>query len=348
VPVIAIGAVDLVAFVLGLGALLALFAMYVPVKILGLLLKGVPVIGGALNNTLAAGLQSAMKTVAGQLDAWAAVVNNLLASIGGGLWWLFHKMLAVVTHLSFVIQAVEGHAQHAQSTADNAQATANGAAQALPFESELNQVVQSQANAAANLANLSAAQATLAQTLATQDESQAQTRTADQAANASALQSVANTLGNDISSVKSDVQSVANTVFGTVEPAITAIQDTVSNLSIPNLGSIEDVITSDINIALTVAGVAAIPGILSTVETLTTEVAECVEPLCDTVTPNARSLGNLGKFLGELETLGFAALMVALAAEVLTDPQAVADDISSVVTDIGSGPLAAFRDVVGV
>jgi hypothetical protein len=348
VPVIAIGAVDLVAFVLGLGALLALFAMYVPVKILGLLLKGVPVIGGALNNTLAAGLQSAMKTVAGQLDAWAAVVNNLLASIGGGLWWLFHKMLAVITHLSFVIQAVEGHAQHAQQSADNAQATANGAAQALPFESQLNAAVQAQANTAANVSNLANAQAALGLQVAINDQNQTSALETDQQANASALASVAHGLGQQISTVASDVQSVANTVFGTVQPAITAIQDTVSNLSIPNLGSIEDVITSDINIALTVAGVAAIPGILSTVEALTTEVAECVEPLCDTVTPNARSLGNLGKFLGDLETLGFAALIVALAAEVLSDPQGVADDISSVVTDIGSGPLAAFRDVVGV
>jgi hypothetical protein len=348
VPVIAIGAVDLVAFVLGLGALLALFAMYVPVKILGLLLKGVPVIGGALNNTLAAGLQSAMKTVAGQLDAWAAVVNNLLASIGGGLWWLFHKMLAVVTHLSFVIQAVEGHAQHAQSTADNAQATANAATAATSFEAQLNDVVQAEAALNATVNSLSAAQAALGLQVAINDQDQTSALEKDQAANASQLQSVASGLGDQIGSVKSDVQSVASELFGTIKPEIAALQDEVSGLSIPNLGSIQDVIDSDIAKALAVAGVAAIPGILSQVGALTTEVAECVEPLCDTVTPNARSLGNLGKFLGDLETLGFAALIVALAAEVLSDPQGVADDISSVVTDIGSGPLAAFRDVVGV
>lgn len=78
-----------------------------------------------------------------------------------------------------------------------------------------------------------------------------------------------------------------------------------------------------------------------------TAVDDCLEPLCDTVTPNASRLGHLGNLFKDLEALAFDALIVALAAEALHDPAAVVNDVKTVVDDVGSPFMSAFRDLVG-
>ena len=80
---------------------------------------------------------------------------------------------------------------------------------------------------------------------------------------------------------------------------------------------------------------------------LETETAECLDPLCDTVTPQAKRLGQQAKNWQNLEELGLAALLIALAAECLTDPGAVASDVHTVVNDAGEPILTGFRDLIG-
>lgn len=57
---------------------------------------------------------------------------------------------------------------------------------------------------------------------------------------------------------------------------------------------------------------------------LATDVETCLDPLCDTVTPNAGQLGRLGGLLKGLEELGLVALLAAYIAEAVADPRAAA------------------------
>lgn len=85
----------------------------------------------------------------------------------------------------------------------------------------------------------------------------------------------------------------------------------------------------------------AVSGLSSSIETklatqvepelakVSTAVDTCLEPLCDTVTPNAKNLGKLGNLLKGLEAVGIAALISGLVAAAVADPQAAADAIDT-------------------
>jgi hypothetical protein len=78
-----------------------------------------------------------------------------------------------------------------------------------------------------------------------------------------------------------------------------------------------------------------------------TQTDECLEPLCDTVTPQAPRLGRLGNLLQGLEDLAVEAVILALAAECMHNPGAVVSDVSSVVQDVGGGAVSGIRDLIG-
>jgi hypothetical protein len=56
------------------------------------------------------------------------------------------------------------------------------------------------------------------------------------------------------------------------------------------------------------------------IDQLKTETDQCLAPLCDEVSPNAGTLGKLGKTLTLFKDLGLAGLLVTLAAEAVHDP----------------------------
>lgn len=75
-------------------------------------------------------------------------------------------------------------------------------------------------------------------------------------------------------------------------------------------------------------------GLRALEQSVAQDKAECVDPLC-------KNLGGLSNILGLLGQLGVDALMIALLAELLHDPQAVARDIEEVVAPIVRGASAA-------
>lgn len=79
-----------------------------------------------------------------------------------------------------------------------------------------------------------------------------------------------------------------------------------------------------------------------------TETTECLDPLCDTVTPNASKLGNVGKYLKLLENLGVEAFFLALAIEAVNDPKTVADDMELVLEPLGDLSITVLRDTIGI
>lgn len=139
-----------------------------------------------------------------------------------------------------------------------------------------------------------------------------------------------------------------------------AQQKTILEQEIANQGtSLQGQIAAGVNAAEGYAtGLVSGLGIGNIVQTLTglsgqvakiaTETAECLDPLCDTVTPNAQRAGRNLNWLKNLEALGVEALMLAIAAEAVADPAAVAHDFEDVLQPAGSALFTGFRDLVGI
>jgi hypothetical protein len=161
-------------------------------------------------------------------------------------------------------------------------------------------------------------------------------------------------LQSDVGSLQAEMQSMESTLNGAIANDVTGLQNQIGSVQ----ALLEQQVTNGVNTAEQFAtGLVSglgLGGITSTLTSLAsrlsaveTETTECLDPLCDTVTPQAKRLGNLGKYLADLEALGIEALLLALAAECMTDPGAVVSDVSSVVNDVGGPMVSGIRDLIG-
>jgi hypothetical protein len=92
----------------------------------------------------------------------------------------------------------------------------------------------------------------------------------------------------------------------------------------------------------------AIAAVAPQLDKVKTELNECVDPLCDTVTPQAKRLGNVGKIFQGLEDLALVAFLMALTEEAVSDPAAVVEDTVSVFNAVLKPVAGEFRDAVGL
>lgn len=63
---------------------------------------------------------------------------------------------------------------------------------------------------------------------------------------------------------------------------------------------------------------------------IATEIETCLDPMCDTVAPNAQQLGRLGSLLKGLEDFGLTAALLAFITEAVVDPVAAASQAEDV------------------
>jgi hypothetical protein len=344
----AIGAIDLVVFVVAAAAILLLLAGDKFFQVIAAVLGKVPVIGGTIASTITQYLVSTMQSLAKDLEKYTVSVGELSWGILVSTWHVLYRIVEVQVgfydQLLHVHQSVHntGTAAVGQANAYTDHAAAGLSAQVAGVAGALEAYkVAAAGSTSADLLGIDAQLSHLADEVQSEAATvlgQADAFTASQVAQAEAL---ANALADS-------VQSEAVTLFGQAEGAITVIQDQVQALP----GLIEGTIPGIIDGIVPGIIAGAIPGILAQViprvATLEAEADECLKPLCDTVTPNAKQLGNLGQLFKNLEALGLEALFIALAAEAAHDPGAVAHDIVAVVDDVGGGLLAGFRDLVGV
>jgi hypothetical protein len=141
----------------------------------------------------------------------------------------------------------------------------------------------------------------------------------------------------------SDAEHLYNLVEGDLFNTKAELQGSINTVekAIPTVAN--EVVTSATPSILAKAA-AAVQAKLTPIQT---EINDCLTPLCDTVTPQAPRIGRLGNLLKGLEDLGIEALLVALAAECLANPAAVARDVDAVTKDIGDPLMAAYRDLIG-
>lgn len=97
-----------------------------------------------------------------------------------------------------------------------------------------------------------------------------------------------------------------------------------------------------------------VPGLRSEVNNLAGQTAQlaqeadqCLTPLCDSVTPNAKQLGKLGNLLKGLEGLGIAALLAGLVTTAIADPTDSARAIVDVAGWVPNFGTQLVADVTG-
>lgn len=347
-PLLGIGAVDLIAFLVALAAVLAVGALWVLFQPLSSLMRAVPLVGGQIADAINSGLKFAMQGVILAYSAISHSVAHFLWTYGVGIWHVLYNVTHGITQaLGLANQAVNaagsvaaalpveisGAISSANSYADGVGATVLGEAEGL-YNSAIshadilyNRVEGDLFNTAAGLEATIAGDLTTAIDHADGLYNQA-IATAQSLATAAALDGI----------------HEAENVYNLVEGDLANAQDVINAHIDQILSEAETFATG----AAAAAAAASIAGLLSRVGALEADATECLEPLCETVTPNAGSLGRIGQFLTNLETLGIDAFIIALAAEAVTDPQAVVTDVVAVVNDVGGPVMTGFRDLIGV
>ena len=346
-PVLALGAVDLVALLVALAAVLVLAAMWVFAKPIEAVLGRVPYVGRYLNGSFSAFLEWAIQGVIQVYDSLTHAVGHWLYGLAAGLWHLVYQQVQTLTFLG----------QQIVATAER---------MGVLFTQAMNQALLSFWQAAGFAQGLfntaeadiaSAAATALADTewfagvLHDQITAAAATALADTEWFAAVLHNeigaAAATLEGDIATVQSDVISVANTLFGEAEAAIAGVEAEVTSVAAGLEGQIQGVEGQLGPLLGILPLVGTIPLLNSAVQALTAEADTCLKPLCDTVTPSAKQLGSLGKFLQGLEALGIAGLATLLFEEAVNDPKGLAHDTVSVVEAVGDPIVSGVRTLIG-
>jgi hypothetical protein len=355
VPFLALGAVDLVALFVALAVLLVLFAFWVPLKVLQGPLNAAGhfsvagySVGVNIGDVVVHFIEDAIKGVVGAFDAGATAAGELFWALGVGVWHLVHQ---IVTSITDVKQSVVALAAHVGTVATGLTNSIDFVAGVVPgLISAAVDYLRAEAFAAINAVISSV------DFLATVVPDLINTAIAHVLAiTGAAIQQV----GNSVDFLATVVPDLINTaiahVLGETSAAIQEVGNSVDFLA----GAVEAEVLGLTNEITGVAsevgplvGAFAAGGIISllvsNVAAITTEVDDCLKPLCDTVTPNAGQLAHIGKFLQGLEALGLAVGVTALFEEAVTDPGGLAHEVVTVMEDIGNPIITGIRDTVGV
>jgi hypothetical protein len=350
-PFLGIGAVDLIGFLVALAAILAVGALWVFFQPLVKLFNIVRInflfihtqgLGDAISN----GLELAMQSIIVAYSELARDSAHFLWVLGVGVWHAVYHFVTGITQ--------------ALGLAKQANTTANSTAAALP--NEISGAISSSNSYADGV--LAVAQGDV---ITQFNEATAHTDTLynDSIAHADTLygEATANadTLYNDAIAHADDLY---NQGIGVAQSLATAAAldginqaDNVYNDLVGQIGSVQDVLNSEIdkilpeaesfaNDAAAAAAALSVAGLLTRVGTLEAETTECLEPLCDEVTPNASQLGEAGRLLKTVEGLFTAAALMGLLVAGVEDPKGTAGTLQTTMGWVA--PLSlSLADVVG-
>lgn len=347
-PVLAIGAVDVIALVAALAIILLLWAGQYFFGAIGAVLSHVPIVGPHVANTLNNWVGAAMEAAVAVWDGLTQPLAHFFWMLGTGTWHLLYNLVGTIANVNNVAHTALNEAAGAAAAISGA--VAAGVAEAENFASALDGQAVARAD---DLFNLSITTAEgYADTVAGEVLQDAQTLYSQAVGVAQGLYNDAIGHADTVAGeADADAHALYNQAVGVAEGLYNdavAYTNTVSAELFQDITGVQGEAQDLYNQAITVAPALALAQVLPRVEALEAEATECVEPLCDTVVPNASQLGKIGQFLNNLEQLGIDAFIVALAAEAVTDPQAVVADVTGVIQDVGGPILTGFRDLIGV
>jgi hypothetical protein len=338
---------DLVYIAIGLAAVLVVLAGWTIYGVVFQVFKDISILGFKPFAGIANALEGAMRSLAGPLIKVVAPFAHLLWALAMTIWRPLYIIGDTLRYLLGQIVGVNQGSQQglaslrAQERADIAAVNAHEQASVTALENRmaaldasLHQVIST--DIAAVNAHEQASVTALENRMAALNASLTGQLNAD-----------INTVNNRINQVNTGLTNRLNADIGTVNATIAndvrALEGQVSN-GVSTAESFASGLVSGLGVGTIASTVTSLAARLSKVET---ETATCLDPLCDTVTPQAQRIGNHAKFSANLSDLAIAAALVAMAAELMTNPGPVIDDIHTVVTDVGSPLVSVARDLIG-
>lgn len=344
---LAIGAEDLVLVIVALAAMIVVGAAWVIMAIVFEVFGNISVLG-AHPFALAAGLlKAAMDKVGSQLMKYLDPIGHFFYGLAMSLWRPLYVIGATIAGLATQILGV--------SQASSAGLAALRALEQSDVQNLINNLHADIANVEGDIAN------TLTEANAYADQVSGgvlgdaehlyNLAEGDIVNSAAATRAYADQITNG---VLSDAEHLYNLAEGDIVNSRVAAEtyaDQVGNAVLSQAEHLYNLAEGDIvnskAAAVTEAVAQAVATLSPAISKVQTAVDDCLEPLCDTVTPNAGRLGHLGNLFKDLEDLGIEALMIALAAEAIHNPAAVVADVKGTVQAVGDGVMAGFRDLVG-
>lgn len=347
VPVPAAG-FDLVLVVGGVMIMLLLFAGFYIADLLARIVKPLPIVGGPLYNLLHNGLAGTLKTLSA---LWDPALYVLARMLWFSVQWIWQAMFSLASGTANAKKSALNAYNRAMQAERNSYLQLQAATQRI--EQAQQAEITSLEGLVGNLYVLE--EQHLAQVEAGFSTSLNQNYAANNAYTdyrISQLPSAtAPDLTNQVNALQSEITQLQGREagdFAKAEADISAANQLM--MQVTNQVQANDQAYTD------KVGAAAEAGAITSVLTqlapfiskTTTELTECLDPLCNTVTPNAKRLGHLGDLLKGLEDLAVEALLVALAVEAVRDPAGVAHEIVGTVEAVGDGIVTGVRDLIGV
>lgn len=344
---LAIGFVDLVVFVIALAAFLVVGAGWVFFAVVAQVFQGISIFGSHPFGFIAGLLKAAMNSLAGVMMRNLDAAGNFFWGLAMTIWRVIYVVGATIAGLTTQLLGLSQSTSSGFADVRGA-IVAGDQAVTRAADNEITQNVGTLNNRITAIQNdTNTAISDLGRTVS--EDYNGAISHADNLYNqvegdlTNSVRSLQQTIGDDLQTAFSHADDLYNRVEGDLTNSVRSL----TQADATNLQTAE-------NFATSLVGGLGIGSLLSTVTALQaqtnkiqTETDECLTPLCDTVTPNASRLGHLGDLFKDLEALAFDALIVALAAEALHDPAAVVNDVKTVVDDVGSPFMSAFRDLVG-
>jgi hypothetical protein len=350
-PEILLPAVELVAVVLGVTALIVLFAMYLPAKVLHAVLGHVWLVGSHIAGAIEHWLYDAMGAVAGWMKDLTVATMHLIWAMVSAPWWLASALVgAIANALSWGINAYS----HADVVGNDVLGFATSGLSALSgqigtieqaLQGEITGIGNDVAGISADVAGQVAAGVDLAETQAE--------RVAKDATNAAVLPLEAELAG--VQALTGEFQGELQGLEALIPPWIGTVPDLINGAIagvLDQANSHADAVAQQAAAAAgTIAQAGAIAAVLTevmpAVDALTVEAETCLAPLCD----GAGQLGSLGSLLKLLEALFGAAALTALLVEAVRDPKACGDAIRETMgwaSDAGEGMAHLIFDLAHV
>jgi hypothetical protein len=345
---LALGGLDLTLIVGALAVLLVVVAGWVFFAVVADTFKNISVWGSHPFGFLAGLLKAAMDKLGGTLMQYLDPIGHFFYGLAMMIWRPLYIIGATIEGL---VTQIRGVSQSSQSTA-----AADRAAEQNDIEAVNADIGRNVAALNAEIANVQAAEsADLARNVAAlNDEITNVDASLTQAiqANVSGLENIIN---ERVTTLQGQIADTTNELLGDLDANTAGLEGNINNVQTVLEGQIANGVATAENFATGLVsglGVGALTTTLTALQGQTnkiqTAVDDCLEPLCDTVTPNAGRLGNLGNLFKGLEDLAVEAVILALAAEAIHDPGAVVADISGTVGAVGGAVLQGYRDLVGV
>ena len=345
---LAVSAVDFVAMISGLAAAILLIAGWYFFKPIHDALGKISIFGFHPFGALFGFIINQITNLASPLDGPMRSLARFLYSIGATVWRFVYVAVVLYTNaiagINHNTQGIAGQINQLKTKEQNDINNLNDKVfndnNRLETEIYTNHVLE-QAYIDAQLGNLqnaedakiAAVQAELNRLnipdiggLQTQINNLQSELTADNLGQTNALNTAVSTLNTTINRDVTDLQGQINAGVGAAEAfALQALGLATPGIIAQAVGQL----------APRIAGIE-------------TEITQCLDPLCADVAPNAPRLGRNLRWLKNLEALGFEAAIFALAAECLTNPRAVVDDVSSTVHEVGDVVMDAGKALVGL